>query len=98
MQCCRMKFVLMDVSWRTRTGSSLFSSFPRLTRYRRPSVQNPLDRLEFSQNWVETTAFTGSIKAKLLGRFLLVVRQHALQILRSFFFVSFQATSKKDFT
>jgi len=39
-----------------------------------------------------------AIKAKLLGRFLLVVRQHALQILRTFFFVSFQAAGEKDFT
>jgi hypothetical protein len=39
-----------------------------------------------------------AIKAKLLGRFLLVVRQHAPQILRSFFFVSFQAAGEKDFT
>ncbi len=36
-----------------------------------------------------------AIKAKLLGRFLLVVRQHTLQILRSFFFVSFQVTGEK---
>ncbi len=37
-------------------------------------------------------------KAKLLGRFLLEMKQHALQILRSFFFVGFQATGEKNLT
>ena len=37
-------------------------------------------------------------KARLLGRFLREMRQHALQILRSFFFVGFQATGEKNFT